>query len=138
MPYPAGHRPAVKRKIIDSARKLFNRHGFESVSLHQIMSGAGLTPGGFYSYFKSKSDLYAEVLACFFTDRTGKTAGKVCIWTCHPPTWELKSSAPIYLDSISTTLRTPARWWHCRPTLRVAARPHGAPSRRCSKRWLAF
>jgi TetR/AcrR family transcriptional repressor of nem operon len=68
MPYPAGHRTAVKKNIIESARKLFNRHGFESVSVHQIMSGAGLTHGGFYSYFKSKSDLYAEVLGCFFTD----------------------------------------------------------------------
>ncbi len=68
MPYPAGHRAAVKKDIIDSARRLFNRHGFESVSLHQIMAGAGLTHGGFYSYFKSKSDLYAEVLGCFFTD----------------------------------------------------------------------
>jgi AcrR family transcriptional regulator len=68
MPYPAGHRTAVKKKIIDSARKLFNRHGFENVSLNQIMAGAGLTHGGFYSYFKSKSDLYAEVLGCFFTD----------------------------------------------------------------------
>jgi TetR/AcrR family transcriptional regulator, transcriptional repressor for nem operon len=68
MPYPVGHRAAVKRNIIDSARKLFNRHGFESVSLQQIMAGAGLTHGGFYSYFKSKSDLYAEVLGCFFTD----------------------------------------------------------------------
>jgi len=68
MPYPAGHRAAVKKNIIDSARQLFNRHGFESVSLSQIMAGAGLTHGGFYSYFKSKSDLYAEVLGCFFTD----------------------------------------------------------------------
>ena len=68
MPYPAGHRTAVKKKIVDSARKLFNRHGFENVSLNQIMAGAGLTHGGFYSYFKSKSDLYAEVLGCFFTD----------------------------------------------------------------------
>lgn len=68
MPYPAGHRAAVKKNIVDSARKLFNRHGFESVSLSQIMAGAGLTHGGFYSYFKSKSDLYAEVLGCFFTD----------------------------------------------------------------------
>jgi len=33
MPYPTGHRAAVKRNIIDSARRLFNRHGFESVSL---------------------------------------------------------------------------------------------------------
>ena len=73
MPYPAGHRAAVKKNIIDSARKLFNRHGFESVSLHQIMAGAGLTHGGFYSYFKSKSDLYAEVLGCFFTDPEWKS-----------------------------------------------------------------
>src|SRR5271169_832213 len=68
MPYPTGHRAAVKKNIIDSARKLFNRHGFESVSLKEIMAGVGLTHGGFYSYFKSKSDLYAEVLGCFFTD----------------------------------------------------------------------
>src|ERR1700674_4166553 len=68
MPYPAGHRAGVKKNIIDSARKLFNRHGFESVSLNQIMAGASLTHGAFYSYFKSKSVLYAEVLGCFFTD----------------------------------------------------------------------
>src|ERR1700732_2419235 len=73
MPYPLGHRPAVKKSIINSARKLFNRHGFESVSLHQIMAGAGLTHGGFYSYFKSKSDLYSEVLGCFFTDPQWKS-----------------------------------------------------------------
>jgi TetR/AcrR family transcriptional repressor of nem operon len=68
MSYPIGHRTAVKKRIIDSARRLFNQHGFESVSVTQIMAGAGLTHGGFYSYFKSKSDLYAEVLGCFFTD----------------------------------------------------------------------
>jgi len=73
MPYPSGHRAAVKRNIIDSARRLFNRHGFENVSLSQIMAGAGLTHGGFYSYFKSKSDLYAEVLGCFFTDPQWKS-----------------------------------------------------------------
>jgi hypothetical protein len=53
---------------LDSARKLFNRHGFESVSLHQIMAVAGLTHGGFYSYFKCNSDLYAAVLECFVAD----------------------------------------------------------------------
>src|SRR5579863_1689681 len=73
MPYPAGHHAAVKKNIIDCARKLFNRHGFESVSLNQIMAGAGLTHGGFYSYFKSKSDLYAAVLGCFFTDPEWKS-----------------------------------------------------------------
>jgi len=68
MPYPAGHRERVRKKIIDSARRLFNRRGFESVSISEIMADAKMTHGGFYSYFRSKSDLYAEVLSCFFTD----------------------------------------------------------------------
>jgi len=68
MPYPAGHRSEVKKSIVESARRLFNRHGFDNVSIQQIMGGAGLTHGGFYSYFGSKSDLYSEVLGCFFTD----------------------------------------------------------------------
>jgi len=68
MPYPAGHRERVRKKIIDSARRLFNRRGFESVSISEIMADAKMTHGGFYSYFGSKNDLYAEVLSCFFTD----------------------------------------------------------------------
>jgi len=68
VPYAAGHRDRVRKKIIDSARKLFNRRGFESVSISEIMADAKMTHGGFYSYFGSKSDLYAEVLNCFFTD----------------------------------------------------------------------
>jgi TetR/AcrR family transcriptional regulator, transcriptional repressor for nem operon len=72
VPYPAGHREETKRRIVESARRLFNRRGFDSVSLDQIMTGAGLTHGGFYSYFQSKSDLYAEALSCFFTDPNWK------------------------------------------------------------------
>jgi len=73
MPYPRGHRNEVKKQIVQSARRLFNRHGFDAVSLQQIMAGAGLTHGGFYSYFESKSDLYVEVLGCFFTDPEWKS-----------------------------------------------------------------
>ena len=58
---------------MQSARRLFNRHGFDGVSLKQIMAGAGLTHGGFYSYFECKSDLYVEVLGCFFTDPEWKS-----------------------------------------------------------------
>ena len=68
MPYPSGHRDKVRARIVDSARRLFNRHGFNNVSIAQIMAGAKLTHGGFYSYFNSKSDLYASALNCFFTD----------------------------------------------------------------------
>ncbi|MGB6946132.1 MAG: TetR/AcrR family transcriptional regulator [Bryobacteraceae bacterium] len=76
MPYPAGHREQVRKKIVESARRLFNRNGFENVSVDSIMAHAGLTRGGFYSYFDSKSDLYAEVLGCFFTDPNWKSRWK--------------------------------------------------------------
>ncbi len=73
MPYPAGHREQARTRIVESARRLFNQHGFEGVSVDAIMGGAGLTRGGFYSYFASKSDLYAEALGCFFTDPDWKS-----------------------------------------------------------------
>jgi AcrR family transcriptional regulator len=76
MPYPPSHRLNVRRRIIDSARKLFNRRGFDNVSIKDIMAGAGLTHGGFYAHFDSKSDLYAEVLGCFFTDPQWKACWK--------------------------------------------------------------
>src|SRR5882724_2555183 len=76
MPYPTGHRERVREKIIESARRLFNRHGFENVSVDAIMAHTGLTRGGFYSYFKSKSDLYVEVLGCFLTDPNWKSKWK--------------------------------------------------------------
>jgi TetR/AcrR family transcriptional repressor of nem operon len=73
VPYPAGHREQARKRIVESARRLFNQNGFEGVSVDAIMAGAGLTRGGFYSYFVSKSELYAEALACFFTDPNWKS-----------------------------------------------------------------
>jgi TetR/AcrR family transcriptional regulator, transcriptional repressor for nem operon len=73
VPYPAGHREQARKRIVESARRLFNQNGFEGVSVDAIMAGAGLTRGGFYSYFESKSELYAEALACFFTDPNWKS-----------------------------------------------------------------
>jgi AcrR family transcriptional regulator len=63
------HREQVRQKIIQSALQLFNRHGFTAASIDDIMAGAGMTRGGFYSYFQSKSELYAEAIGCFVTEK---------------------------------------------------------------------
>lgn len=44
---------------------MFNRHGFEQVSIDDIMQHVGLTRGGFYNHFKSKDELYAEAVRSF-------------------------------------------------------------------------
>ena len=63
------HREQVRQKIIQSALQLFNKHGFTAASIDDIMGGAGMTRGGFYSYFQSKSELYAEAISCFVTEK---------------------------------------------------------------------
>src|SRR6516162_10727326 len=63
------HREQVRQRIIQSALLLFNRHGFTAASIDDIMAGAGMTRGGFYSYFQSKSELYAEAISCFVTGK---------------------------------------------------------------------
>jgi TetR/AcrR family transcriptional repressor of nem operon len=63
MPYPPEHRRQTRGRIIRSAQALFNRHGFTGVSIDDLMEAAGLTRGGFYSYFRTKSELYAEAVA---------------------------------------------------------------------------
>ncbi|MGH6864667.1 MAG: TetR/AcrR family transcriptional regulator [Methyloceanibacter sp.] len=62
MPYTQEHKAKTRARIVDSARQLFNRHGFTGVSIDEIMADAGLTRGGFYNHFESKEELYAEVV----------------------------------------------------------------------------
>lgn len=65
MPYAADHKDKTRARIVDSARVLFNRHGFESVSIDDVMKKAGLTRGGFYHHFTSKQSLYAAAVSSF-------------------------------------------------------------------------
>lgn len=63
MPYPRDHKAKTRAKIVASARALFNRHGFDQVTIDQVMARAGLTRGGFYHHFSSKEELYGEAVA---------------------------------------------------------------------------
>jgi len=63
MPYSREHRDQTRARIVQSARTLFNRRGFEVVKIDDVMAHAGLTRGGFYNYFETKGQLYAEAVA---------------------------------------------------------------------------
>lgn len=69
MPYSPEHRAQVREKIISSARRLFNRRGFNAVSIDDVMAEAGLTRGSFYAYFDSKSDLYAQAITAILHEK---------------------------------------------------------------------
>ncbi|WP_288379233.1 TetR/AcrR family transcriptional regulator [uncultured Massilia sp.] len=65
MPYSSEHKAQTRERIVSAARRLFNRHGFEQVSIDRVMLEAGLTRGGFYHHFGSKDELYAAAVASF-------------------------------------------------------------------------
>jgi TetR/AcrR family transcriptional regulator, transcriptional repressor for nem operon len=65
MPYSAQHKQATRRRILESARRLFNTKGFAEVSIDEVMDHAGLTRGGFYRHFRDKAELYAEAVRWF-------------------------------------------------------------------------
>lgn len=67
MPYSSEHKAQTRERIVHAARRLFNRHGFEQVSIDRVMSEAGLTRGGFYHHFDSKDALYAAAVTSFST-----------------------------------------------------------------------
>jgi AcrR family transcriptional regulator len=48
--------------ILNTANKLFNLHGVDSVSMHQIAKSAGIGQGTLYRRYSSKGDLCAELL----------------------------------------------------------------------------
>jgi TetR/AcrR family transcriptional repressor of nem operon len=65
MPYTAEHKTRTRERIVGSARVMFNRRGFDQVSIDEVMKHAGLTRGGFYNHFASKQALYAEAIRSF-------------------------------------------------------------------------
>jgi AcrR family transcriptional regulator len=67
MPFTAEHKARTRSRIVESARLIFNRKGFDQASIDEVMKAAGLTRGGFYNHFASKEQLYAEAVASFAT-----------------------------------------------------------------------
>jgi AcrR family transcriptional regulator len=65
MPYSPKHKRDTREKILESARRLFNRNGYSGVSIDEIMIDAGLTHGGFYRHFSGKDELYAAAVRQF-------------------------------------------------------------------------
>lgn len=63
MRYPPEHRERTRRRILAQAARLFRRSGYGGVGIDRIMAASKLTRGGFYGYFRSKAQLFAEVIA---------------------------------------------------------------------------
>ncbi len=54
-------RTQTRQKIINSARKLFEKQGFEKVTVNQIVAKANVAKGTFYQYYETKIDVLIDL-----------------------------------------------------------------------------
>jgi len=57
-----------RKRIVETAARLFRERGVAGVSVADVMTEAGLTHGGFYKQFASKEALVAEAVGQAFTE----------------------------------------------------------------------
>lgn len=91
-----GKKEETRRKIVESAARLFRERGAVSASLPEIMEAAGLTVGGFYRHFESKEDLFQAALESSMREtlelmRSKKSRRTGADWIAR--------AAAVYLDS---------------------------------------
>ena len=53
----------LKERIIEESLKLFSVKGYTSTSMADIIEAVGTSKGGFYNHFKSKEQLFREMLS---------------------------------------------------------------------------
>lgn len=68
MRYSRKHKPAVRERIVHGAARLMRRDGPDGASVGAVMGEAGLSHGGFYTYFSSKAALAVAGLRSAFAE----------------------------------------------------------------------
>ena len=68
MRYSTQHKQETRALVLKEAASAIRAKGPEGVAVADVMARAGLTHGGFYAHFSSKSDLVSEAVATMFSD----------------------------------------------------------------------
>jgi AcrR family transcriptional regulator len=60
--FAAGEDPAKREQIIEGAKRVFMRLGFDAASMNDITREAAVSKGTIYVYFENKEDLFAAMV----------------------------------------------------------------------------
>jgi AcrR family transcriptional regulator len=73
--YSNTHKQETRRKLIESSSAIAKKSGFDSTGVDALMAAVGLTGGAFYSHFKSKDELFGELVEREMENSTEMLAG---------------------------------------------------------------
>ncbi|GLH76613.1 TetR family transcriptional regulator [Bradyrhizobium sp. SSBR45G] len=98
MPYRPEHKAETRARIVENARLLFNRHGYDKVTIDMVMEAASLTRGGFYSHFRNKQELFAAAVSSFLMGRGARWRAEAGVDPIDPGLEDAASMLRSYLS----------------------------------------
>jgi AcrR family transcriptional regulator len=60
--WAAGEDPAKRRQILEGAKRVFMKLGFDAASMNDVTREAGVSKGTLYVYFANKEELFAAMI----------------------------------------------------------------------------
>jgi len=99
MPYGPDHKSKTRARIVEAARVLFNRHGYDNVTIDMVMEAASLTRGGFYGHFRNKEELFGAAVSSFLMGRGARWRSQAGVNAMDPAVEDAASMLRTYLSS---------------------------------------
>jgi AcrR family transcriptional regulator len=112
----------TRKKILSTAEQLFSRSGYESASVADICSAAGISKGAFYHHFPSKQAVFMELLSEWLkgidqglemlrANQEDPAEALLQMTDIFSPILEAaKNGMPIFLEFWAHAVRDPALW----------------------------
>lgn len=90
---------ATQRKLLNAARRVFARDGFEAARIEDIARQAGHTRGAFYANFNSKEELFFALLEQEMSERMAQLHQALAC--CPKPEERLEALREYYVKKIT-------------------------------------
>ncbi len=92
---PGTKKQDTHARIVRTAATAIRQHGFDGISVADLMDAAGLTHGGFYAHFASRDAMLAEALDAAASDAHTRLA---TVAAAAPPADALAATVDHYLS----------------------------------------
>lgn len=63
----------IRQSILDESKKMFSELGYDGTSTKKIASAVGIAEGTIFNYFKTKGEIYLEVMVAEYAQRAEET-----------------------------------------------------------------
>ena len=92
-------RSATREKIMMAGLKLFSHKGLAATSIHDIAAQAGISVGLMYHYYKSKEDLFTELVETAVGSAAEST--QIRFASSQPPTEKIRMFSKEVIEDIA-------------------------------------